>query len=98
MPFTKRIPHIAIAFIMLIMIAVSSNLNWGKDFWKDIIEADAKGNYAYLPAVFIYHDLNFGFFDKIEKEKYYNKNLLYDYRAWGNGKTIDKYFCGTALA
>lgn len=94
----KQIPRVAIAAIMLIMVLVSSNLNWSKDFWKDIIEADAKGNYAYLPAVFIYRDLNFGFFDKIEKEKYYNKNLFYDYRSQDNGKTINKYYCGTALA
>ncbi len=94
----KQIPRLVIVAIMLVMISVSSNLNWSKDFWKDILEADAKGNYAYLPAVFIYHDLNFGFFDKIEKEKYYNKNLFYDYRSQGNGKTIDKYYCGTAIA
>ena len=94
----KRIPLITISAMMLVMVLVCSNLNWSKDYWKDIIEADAKGNYAYLPAVFIYHDLNFGFFDKIEKEKYYDQNLYYDYRSQSNGKTIDKYYCGTALA
>lgn len=82
---------------MLILVMVSSNLNWGKN-WDSILEADAKGYYAYLPAVFIYHDLNFGFFDKIEKEKYYNENRYYDYRSFQNGKFIDKYYAGTALA
>lgn len=89
---------IAIGIIILVMTIITSNINWGRDHWKVIIEADAKGYYAYLPAVFIYQDLNFNFFDHIEKEKYYDKNLYYDYRAGtSNGKVIDKYYCGTAL-
>ncbi len=80
------------------MLVVTSNLNWGKKSWVGIIEADAKGYYAYLPAIFIYNDLNFGFFEKIEKDKYYSENLYYDYRAWYSGNVINKYYCGTAIA
>ncbi len=91
-------PNWSIAFIALVMVLVSANLNWGKH-WQGIVEADAKGYYAYLPAVFIYHDLNFGFFHFIEKEKYYNENYYYDYRAnGGNDVIINKYYCGTAVA
>lgn len=89
---------ISIVIILLIMTVVSSNLNWGRNNWVGIVEADAKGYYAYLPAIFIYNDLNFGFFDEIEKNKYYSENLYYDYRSGGNGKVINKYYCGTALA
>jgi hypothetical protein len=90
---------ISISFVLFVMIFVSSNFNWGKESWTGILEADAKGYYAYLPAVFIYKDLNFTFFDYTEKVKYYNKNLYYDYRiGTDSGKTINKYFCGTALA
>lgn len=88
----------SILLIFIVMIVASSNMNWGKDHWNRIIASDAKGYYAYLPAVFIYHDLNFGFFDHIEKEKYYNKNLYCDFRAYWNNKTISKYYCGTAIA
>jgi len=88
---------ISIFIILAIVTIVSSNLNWGKDRWKGIVEADAKGYYAYLPAVFIYHDLNFGFFDSIEKEKYFDRHLYYDYRAFANGKVISKYYAGTAV-
>ncbi len=42
--------------------------------------------------------MNFGFFDKIEKEKYYDENRYYDYRSGANGKVINKYYCGTALS
>lgn len=84
--------------ILVVMTIVSSNLNWSKNNWDDILEADARGYYAYLPAVFIYQDLNFGFFDPIEKVKYYNKNLYYDYRIGSCGYSINKYYCGTAFA
>lgn len=78
---------------------VTTNIHWGKNKWQNIIEADAKGYYAYLPAVFIYHDLNFGFYDSIENKKYYNDHLVYDYRATApDGRRIDKYYCGTAIA
>jgi hypothetical protein len=93
----SRLPLITIAAIGLLVITVSSNLHWGQDHWKNLIEADAKGYYAYLPATFIYHDLNFGFYDKIEKEKYFSSQLLYDYRSFANGQVINKYFCGTAV-
>lgn len=86
-----------ILLIVSVLFVVSSNLNWNKNHWQGIIKSDAKGYYAYLPAVFIYNDLNFSFFDKIDKEKYYNENLYYDYRSGANGKTISKYYCGTAL-
>lgn len=80
------------------LLLVTANINWGSKAWPGMLESDAKGYYAYLPAVFIYHDLNFGFFDKIEKQKYYNPNLQYDYRATGHGSIINKYYCGTAIA
>lgn len=88
---------IAIAICLLICVWASSNLNWGKDHWRGIVESDAKGYYAYLPATFIYSDLNFGFFDSIEKVKYFDEHYYYDYRASQNNKTINKYYCGTAI-
>lgn len=99
-PLMRSSPHlsrITLVAIMLVMTAVSSNLNWGGRNWRHILGSDAKGYYAYLPAVFIYHDLNFGFFDAIEKEKYHDPHLYYDYRAEAHGARIDKYYAGTAL-
>ena len=55
------------------------NTTFKKDYKTGIIESDAKGYYAYLPAVFIYHDLNFGFYNDIEIKTYYNPNLSLDY-------------------
>ena len=43
-----------------------------KQHWKHTIESDGKGYYAYLPAIFIYHDLSFSFINEYEN-KYYDK-------------------------
>ena len=83
--------------IILVVIFCASNIQWGKDNWKDILEADAKGYYAYLPAMFIYHDMNFTFFDSIEK-KHPNPHFYYDYRSQADGGTVNKYYAGTAVA
>ncbi len=84
-------------FIGLVILWAIINTTFKKDYKTGIIEADGKGYYAYLPAVFIYHDLNFGFFDQVEKNTYYNPNLYYEYRRTDNAKTVDKYYVGTAI-
>ncbi|MDQ3111813.1 MAG: hypothetical protein M3R17_18145 [Bacteroidota bacterium] len=86
---------LTIPFIVLVCTWHSANIHWGKH-WHPIIASDGKGYYSYLPAVFIYHDLNFSFFDTIEN-KYYDSHLKYDYRSMGNGKIINKYFCGVSV-
>jgi hypothetical protein len=92
-------PKIIILLCITICVFVTTNIHWGKNKWQNILEADAKGYYAYLPAVFIYHDLNFGFYDSVEKAPNADPHFVSEYRVQVDGiKTIDKYFCGTALA
>ena len=83
--------------IFIIVLWAAVNTSFKKDYKTGVIEADAKGYYAYLPAVFIYHDLNFGFYKQIEQETYYNPNLSYDYLRVHNNKAINKYYAGTAV-
>ena len=83
--------------VALFMLWPASNNNWGGNRWVDILESDAKGYYAYLPAFIIYKDINFGHFDEIEKEKYYLENIFYDYRLSHNNKILNKYFVGTSI-
>ncbi|MBK7172878.1 MAG: hypothetical protein IPH84_06520 [Bacteroidales bacterium] len=85
------------AIIVLITFLAISNINLGKDYKSGKMEADGKGYYAYLPAVFIYHDLSFRFFYQVERQTYYDPNYLYNYLREYKGKTINKYFAGTAL-
>lgn len=87
-----------LAIFMIVMTFISINMKWNGEDWRTVIASDSKGYYSYLPAMFIYGDPNFGFFDAMEKEKYYNENTFTDYRSLGNGKIINKYYIGTATA
>ncbi len=100
MPSVKKINinKLTIPFILLIIVWVSANMNWGDKRWEKIIKTDGTGYYAYLPAIFIYNDLNFGFFDKVKNDTNLSKNLDYNYKTTYNNKTINKYYAGTALA
>ena len=46
-----------IILIGIISIWVSSNLSWGDERPQSIIEADGKGYYSHLPALFIFNDI-----------------------------------------
>jgi hypothetical protein len=81
---------------LVICFAVVSNIRLSKHFWKYSIISDGRGYYAYLPAIFLYNDLNFGFYDKVDAEFTDSHNRA-DYRVTVNGQTANKYFCGTAL-
>lgn len=93
----KGIEKFTLLFILLISVWVASNISWGKDRWKGILESDARGYYAYLPAVFIYQDLNLSFFETIENGEYADPHYYYDYRVSANAKTINKYWIGTSI-
>ncbi len=60
------------------------------------INADAKAYYAYLPAIFIYHDSQFNFVKSID-DKYY-KGFSKDFlNVTTNGKKVNKTFPGAAV-
>ena len=83
-------------FTITVLVWVSSNINWEERRAGRIINVDGNGYYAYLPAIFIYNDLNFTFFDDIY-EKYQISNFGFDYRNEWEGHTINKFYAGTAL-
>lgn len=84
-------------FFILVVIAMSGiKTRWRPAMWESIAYADGRGYYAYLPAVFIYQDLNFGFFEASE-EKCDNYGGAYSYLAYANDKRINKYFVGVAV-
>lgn len=89
--------RISIVFTLVVGLAVTMNLHWGKDHWREVIKADARAYNAYLPAAFIYQDLQFGFFNELELEKYYDPNLVYHYRFDTGKGIVNRYFAGTAV-
>lgn len=90
-------PKAVILLSVIISLWSASNIYWGKQHYTGIIKSDGKGYYAYLPAVFIYEDLNFLWVDSIEYRKYQNPNYFFDFRNTYQGHYIDKYYVGTAL-
>lgn len=96
-PSGKNIIKLTLAFIAIVLVWAGSNQYWGGERWNKILKDDGTGYYAWLPAVFIYHDLSFGFFDSVAVGKR-RPNMAYDYRVKLKNGTTDKYFCGTALS
>lgn len=80
----------------LLLLAIANNISWGGEHWRTVLQADSKGYYAYLPAVFVQSDLEFGFIDEAE-EIGSNPNLHFDYRTAVGGTYVNKYWCGTAV-
>jgi hypothetical protein len=81
----------------LLLLGYTAKINWSDGQWQEVLEADARGYYAYLPALFIYVDLNFGFYEKVEVQHAYDPNLIYDYRSNVEGNMVNKYFAGAAV-
>lgn len=79
-----------------LLLAVTNNINGGRDHWRTVLQADAKGYHAYLPALVVHHDLHFGFMGLADSLGS-NPALHYEYRTAPTGDTINKYWCGTAL-
>lgn len=95
--FKQNAVRFSMILSAVILVWVSANLKWGDERWNNIIGVDGNGYYAYLPAIFIYHDLSFGFFDDLRKDET-RTDLSYNYRMKTDNGIINKYFAGTALA
>lgn len=57
---------------------------------------DGQGYYAYLPAIFVYQDLQFEFVKDIG-ERYYTEGKRANFVVPKNGGNVNKYFIGTAV-
>lgn len=91
-------PNTTIGCILLLWLAVGNNLYSSKDFWKGIVRSDGIGYYAYLPAIFCYHDLSFSFYPQIEKTVFANQPQQADFMVpLAKGKVVNKYYVGTAV-
>jgi hypothetical protein len=64
---------------------------------EQVIRADGLGYYNYLPALFIYEDLNFNFTDTLQTEFYNHQEANRGIIQQVNGKGVNKYFVGTAV-
>ena len=89
--------RLALFLVVVIGFIVSTNLHWGKDHWTQVLKVDARGYHAHLPAIFIYQDLQFNFFEELEMKTYFRPNITYEYRTHTPNGTVNRYFVGTAV-
>jgi hypothetical protein len=90
----SKFPILQEAFVLILLILV---VNCFFERREVFVAADGKGYFDYLPAAFIYRDLNFTYLDTLVTE-------FYDHRVYNqginpevNGHRINKYFAGTAV-
>jgi hypothetical protein len=85
--------------ILLPVILLGSFLLVNFGFYSSrqtLIDGDGNGYYAYLPAIFIYHTIDFKEFAKVSPardEKYHQPHYFFQ----KNDVLVNKYTCGTAL-
>lgn len=81
-------------FIVLALLFVYNNFTFKKEV---VINADGRGYYEYLPALFIYDDMHFGYLDTLQTDYYDLEQMKAMYHNPLFEKPINKYFAGTAL-
>lgn len=94
---SRHIIQVTLVITAIILVWVSANLNWGDGRWNNLLRSDAKGYYAYLPAVFIYHDLSFKHLDKYSDDPVWSAPFVHKAFPDREG-VVDKYYAGTAFA
>jgi len=90
----KYIPEfIVLVYAVLFLFTKNPSSQWDR-----VIVSDGKGYYAYLTALFIYHDTDYGFIDTYESEYYPASRQLYkDFRFESGNGIVNKYFPGPAV-
>jgi len=78
-------------YIVLFVLIVSSLGNKGWDDSSKFITGDGRGYYAYLPAIFIYQDLEYSFIKDGEP------GVHPDFRRIFDGHVVNMTFVGAAI-
>lgn len=82
--------------IGVVLVWIATNITWGKEHWRDVMQVDACGYYAWLPSLILYDDPEFHHCDTLHFEA--DPARVYDFRVEHNGRSTNKYFVGTAIA
>lgn len=79
----------------VILLLMSVWFRWVDHGWEKIVDSDGRGYFAYLPAIFTYHDLDFRYFfsGKLDVPSDYTNNFLFII----DGRYVIKYPPGVAL-
>jgi len=84
--------------ILVVYVLIFLGFKHPEQNWDRVINSDGKGYYAYLPAIFIYHDLQFRFVEQYES-RYYpaNRSVFKEFRNDAGDRKVNKYFPGMAI-
>lgn len=94
----NKLSKIALLLITVITFVFTYNNRVVENKWKRAIDADGRGYYAYLPAIFIYQDWDWGFVFENEKKLYPDTPYVAgDYLNRIDNDLVNRYFSGTAL-
>ncbi|MFM1874380.1 MAG: hypothetical protein RL266_117 [Bacteroidota bacterium] len=85
-----------VSVILIGLLAFAATTRWQNLSEEPLIMTDGQGYYAYLPAVFLYHDLQFHFVDSINQH-YYAADKRANYVVPGPNGNVNKYFVGTSV-
>jgi|GEM_PF-6305635 len=58
--------RLSILLTLTIVVWSCANIMWSGSHHRGIVKADGKGYYGHLPAIFLYQDLRFEFYDTVE--------------------------------
>lgn len=89
-------PKHLLSFIFLGLFVFAAFTRWQDLNERPLIMTDGQGYYAYLPAVFIYQDLQFNFVGSIN-EQYYPEDKRAAFVVPTEHGNVNKYFVGTAV-
>ena len=93
-------PFVSASFIIVLLLFVHNNFLYKKSITANdlYISADGRGYYEYLPAFFLYDDLNLHYLDTLQTPLYSAEYADHIFPIQTElGHRINKYFVGTAL-
>jgi hypothetical protein len=94
----KQVMRLTPEFILVCYILLFLSFKHPGESWDRSINSDGKGYYAYLPALFIYHDLTYKFVESYELNYYpIDRSVFKEFRIQKNGKIVNKTFPGLAI-
>ena len=96
--FKKNASILSLLIVGLTVVVYSYQNRLRGESWKQVVDSDGRGYYAYLPAIFINQDWEWDFVFNREKQIYSNDpEMIGNYIRNTNGEKINKYFIGTSI-
>lgn len=93
----RFIVRFRLVLIGAITLLVTSNLNWGNNHWQSVLQTDARGYYAHLPAILLFGDLHFEMEDTLSVAWYQAPEGKFEYRHDALEVRQNKYHVGTSV-